>query len=88
MNGTPIETARVLVEAGVREALRDVGDRRVDVSPLVDAVILRLLAADERAQQERRRAAHERSKAKDPDGYRAKNLEAVKRSRAKRRGAT
>lgn len=41
--GVDVEHARVLVEAGVREALRDVGHRRADVAPLVEAVIGRLV---------------------------------------------
>ena len=41
--GILVDHARVLVEAGVREAFREVGDRRPDVSALVDRVIARLL---------------------------------------------
>lgn len=88
MSGVSVDHARTLVEAGVREALRVMGQSRADVSDIVDAVIGRILAKQEYERASRRRAAHERHKAKDPDGYRARNLAAVKRSRARRKGGS
>ena len=85
MSGVSVDHARTLVEAGVREALRVVGHPRANVSDIVDAVIGRILAKQEHERASKHRAAHERHKSKDPDAYRARNLEAVKRSRARRK---
>lgn len=42
-SGVPIDTARVLVEAGIREALRGRPDNVADVSAMVDRVIGRMV---------------------------------------------
>lgn len=41
-----VAAARTLVEAGIREALRDVGVRRANVAPLVDRVMARLVGPE------------------------------------------
>ncbi len=85
MRGVPIDTARQLVWLGVHAALNAVRDMTTDREAIVNAQMLGLMRQEEAARAEKKRAAHERHKAKDPDAYRAKNLEAVKRSRQRKK---
>lgn len=81
-----VDTARSLISIGVDAALNAVRDVTTDRVAIVEAQVLGLLAREDRDRRERRAAAAARHKAKDPDGHRARNLEAVKRSRARRKG--
>lgn len=81
-----VETARSLISIGVDAALNAVRDVTTDRGAIVEAQVLTLLAREDRDRREKRAAAAARAKARDPDGYRARNLESVKRSRARRKG--